>query len=128
MLQLFGSQGRGVHRPTEPHALAWGPTNIHTKIFQLERHRLKIDEKAFIPYQICTYRISAYSPTCCINFTSFHPRNTWEILNFLSPRGECPFCSGVVMLTESRFVKCTKRKLGGSFSDHISLKLAICSG
>ena len=32
-------------RPTEPHSLAWGSTNFHTKIFQLEHHRLKMDAK-----------------------------------------------------------------------------------
>ena len=31
--------------PREPHTLAWGPSCSHTKIFQLEQERLKLDEK-----------------------------------------------------------------------------------
>ena len=56
-------------RPTEPHALAWGLTNFHTKIFQLERHRLKISEKIIDSLSNFTRRFNAHSPTCCVNFT-----------------------------------------------------------
>ena len=31
--------------PREPHALAWGPSSFHTKIFRVERTRLKTVEK-----------------------------------------------------------------------------------
>ena len=34
-----------ILRPTVPHAQAQGPTNFLIKIFQLERHKLKINEK-----------------------------------------------------------------------------------
>ena len=53
-------------RPTGPHALAWGSTCFHTKIFQLECHRLKIDKKNYpfliklhlpIPYLLCKFHI-----------------------------------------------------------------------
>ena len=69
-LQLRLSCTNSSIRPTEPHALAWGPTNFHTKIFQLERHRLKIDEKIIdsfsnvhlpiqwtFPYLLCKFHI-----------------------------------------------------------------------
>ena len=47
-------------RPMEPRALAWDPTNFHTKSFQLERHRLKIDEK------IINSLSNLYLPIQCI--------------------------------------------------------------
>ena len=31
--------------PREPHALAWGPSSFHTKIFRVERTRLKTVER-----------------------------------------------------------------------------------
>ena len=34
-----------VPSPREPHALAWGPSSFHTKIFRVERTRLKTIEK-----------------------------------------------------------------------------------
>ena len=37
--------GRGGISPREPHALAWGPSSSHTKIFRIERTRLKTGEK-----------------------------------------------------------------------------------
>ena len=33
------------YSPREPHALAWGPSSSHTKIFRVERMRLKTGEK-----------------------------------------------------------------------------------
>ena len=50
--------------PREPHALAWGPSSFHTKIFRVERTRLKTVEKLPIPCKFCTYRFITYSSTC----------------------------------------------------------------
>ena len=50
--------------PREPHALAWGPSSSHTKIFRIERTSLKTGEKLPIPCKFCTHRFIRYSSTC----------------------------------------------------------------
>ena len=50
--------------PREPHALAWGPSSSHTKIFRIERTKLKTGEKLPIPCKFCTQRFIRYSSTC----------------------------------------------------------------
>ena len=50
--------------PREHHALAWGPSSFHTKIFRVERTRLKTVEKLPIPCKFCTYQFIRYSSTC----------------------------------------------------------------
>ena len=56
------------YSPREPHALAWGPSNSHTKIFRVERARLKTMGKSPIPYKFCTYRFIKCPSTCQIKF------------------------------------------------------------
>ena len=43
--QLIAKPGNKKASPREPHALAWGPSSFHTKIFRVERTRLKTVEK-----------------------------------------------------------------------------------
>ena len=53
--------------PREPHALEWGPSSFHTKIFRVdpvERARLKTGQKLQIPCKFYTYRFIRYSSTC----------------------------------------------------------------
>ena len=50
--------------PREPRAMAWGPSSSHTKIFRVERARLKTGDKLPIPCKFCTYRFLRYSSTC----------------------------------------------------------------
>ena len=40
------------------------PSSFHTKIFRVERTRLKTLEKLPIPCKFCTYRFIRYSSTC----------------------------------------------------------------
>ena len=52
--------------PREPHALACGPSSSHTKIFRVERARLKTAEKIPILCKCCTYRFIRYYSTCYV--------------------------------------------------------------
>ena len=65
-------------RPKEPHALAWGLTKLHTKMFRWSAIDWKWKKKLSIPYQVCTCPFSAYSPTCCVSFISFRPMYIWK--------------------------------------------------
>ena len=70
--------------PRKPHALAWGRSSSHTKIFRVERARLKTGEKFLIPCKFCSYRFIRYSSTC------YGKVRIFEILTFLLPRWWMP--------------------------------------
>ena len=88
--------------PREPHALVWGPSCSHTKIFRIERTRLKTGEKLPTPCKFCTHRFIRYSSTCYgkvrIDPLMANIRNPDF---FCLPGSECHMaCCGSAMLPE----------------------------
>ena len=68
--------------PTEPHALAWGPTTSIQKYFSWSATDWKSMKTLSIPSKFCTYRFIAYSPTCYGDFYTVPPskcRKSWLI-------------------------------------------------
>ena len=49
---VYSTVYSGADSPREPHALAWGPSSFHIKIFRVERTRLKTVEKTTDSLQI----------------------------------------------------------------------------
>ena len=109
--------------------MAWGPTNFHTEIFQLERHRLKIDEKIIDSLSNLHLSIQCIFPYLLCKFHIVPPKVHMENPEFFVPLWRMSLsllCFGHV----AGIVICEvdRKKLTGSYSGPISSKLVACSG
>ena len=77
-------------KPTEAHARTWGPTNLHTKIFQLKRHRLKIDEKIIDSLSNLHLPIQCLFPYLLCKFHILPPKVHMGNPNLFLPRRQMP--------------------------------------
>ena len=98
--------------PIEPHTRVSGSTSFYTKSVSCIPRDWKIDWNDWFIVKSATGDLLHILLSAMAGFVSFHSRQTWEILTFRLPSGECHMlCCSVVMLTELRFIKWTEIKL-----------------